>query len=422
MKLIWMAMLIWATPVNCAGAADSHVALSGDRLYFKDSGAAAEANPMPTGDVPASLAGRSLMRYRADLEAFRREFGGVREMPDVPFFQFGMGLRSKYLFKNGVLTRVPRGPEVRKWEMKESVILPSDYSVVITTTNGKEVRIVEDEDAVWIEEEGRRQALPGTQATVRLPVFVGHRYASILRVLHHEILINVIDGLPVPNFYVYKKPWYRDGAMMAMCLRETGNLAVIRDWIFGLHEPYDRNNAGETEADNLGQGLYLVSLISDKEHPLVPAILSELPRFEVTDQQGLYLKGRSDFADHPVYQTKWAKYGLRSLGLDDPYTVPAVADSYSSLFWMDYRDQHVAGVEAADRGFYPYLGWATDHFRGRKSSPISNRDYPLTWEIRASQADYSGMAIIDPTFVDQKTAAPHTWHAAEILLYLLEEE
>ena len=133
MKLIWMAMLIWAAPVNCAGAADSHVALSGDRLYFKDSGAA-EANPMPTGAVPASLAGRSLMRYRADLEAFRREFGGVREMPDVPFFQFGMGLRSKYLFKNGVLTRAPKGPEVRKWEMKESVILPSDYSVVITTT------------------------------------------------------------------------------------------------------------------------------------------------------------------------------------------------------------------------------------------------------------------------------------------------
>jgi len=302
------------------------------------------------------------------------------------------------------------------------VILPSDYSVVITTTNGQEVRIVEDEDGVWIEEEGRRQALPGTQAPVRLPVFVGHRYASILRVLHHEILINVIDGLPVPNFYVYKKPWYRDGAMMAMCLRETGNLAVIRDWILGLREPYDRNNAGETEADNLGQGLYLVSLISDKEHPLVPAILSELPRFEVADQQGLYLKGRSDFADHPVYQTKWAKYGLRSLGLNDPYTIPAVADSYSSLFWMDYRDQHVAGVEAADRGFYPYLGWATDHFRGQKSSPISNRDYPLTWEIRASQADYPGMAIIDPTFVDQKTAAPHTWHAAEIFLYLLEEE
>ncbi|UCD50601.1 MAG: hypothetical protein JSW27_24130, partial [Phycisphaerales bacterium] len=201
-----------------------------------------------------------------------------------------------------------------------------------------------------------------------------------------------------------------------------GNLAVIRDWILALREPYDRNNAGESEADNLGQGLYLVSLVADKDHPLVHAILSELPKLEVEAEQGLYLKGRSDFAEHPVYQTKWAKYGLRALSLDDSYTVPAIADSYSSLFWMDFRDRHVAGTEAANRTFYPYLGWATDHFRGQKLSPISNRDYPLTWETRASQADYPGMAVIDPTFVTRKTAAPHTWHAAEIFLYLLDQD
>lgn len=135
----------------------------------------------------------------------------------------------------------------------------------------------------------------------------------------------------------------------------------------------------------------------------------------------VYVKGRSDFADHPVYQTKWAKFGLRALGLPDPYVIPVVPDSYSSLFWMDYRDRHVVGVEAADRGFYPYLGWATDHFQRVKKSPISDQDYPLTWEIQASQADYRGMAAIDPVFVKQKTSVPHTWHAAEVFLYLLDE-
>ena len=74
------------------------------------------------------------------------------------------------------------------------------------------------------------------------------------------------------------------------------------------------------------------------------------------------------------------------------------------------------------RGRYPYLGWATDHFLGQKRSPISNRDYPLTWEIAASQARYEGMAIIDPVFVTQRTAAPHTWHAAEIFLYVLKQQ
>ena len=189
----------------------------------------------------------------------------------------------------------------------------------------------------------------------------------------------------------------------------------------GLTEVFDRNNAGETEADNPGQALFLLSLVSDKNHPLVPKILEALKRFEVKDTGGVYIKGRSDFADHPVYQTKWAKFGLRALGLPDPYVIPVVRDSYSSLFWMDYRDQHVVGAEATDRNLYPYLGWATDHFQRVKKSPISDQDYPLTWEIQASQADYQGMAAIDPVFVKQKTSVPHTWHAAEVFLYLLDE-
>ena len=36
-------------------------------------------------------AGERLSRYRTELAAFRREFGGTRDMPDIPFFQFGMG-------------------------------------------------------------------------------------------------------------------------------------------------------------------------------------------------------------------------------------------------------------------------------------------------------------------------------------------
>jgi hypothetical protein len=148
-------------------------------------------------------------------------------------------------------------------------------------------------------------------------------------VLHQEILVNVIDGMPVPNFFVYRKPWYRDGAMMGMCLRETGNLDLLRDWILGLREPYDGNNAGETEADNLGQALYLISLVADKSHPLTARVLAELPRFESEN----YIRGHSDFAQHPVYQTKWAKFGLAALGLPDPYQIPLLPDAYSALFW-----------------------------------------------------------------------------------------
>ena len=381
---------------------------------------AVTATQATTGDRTAGTELQALGLYRAELDAFRKEYGGGRDLPDVPFFQFGMGMRTKQLFRNGALRDPVTGTILRQWDATNTIIVPPEYAVFMATRSGGSVRVFEDEQGVWIDEQGRKALVEGTSRKLHLPAFEGHRYGSILRVLHHEILINLIEGRPVPNLYVYRKPWYRDGAMIAMCLKATGNLELIRDWVLGLTEPYDRNNAGQTEADNLGQVLFLVSCVADKAHPLVAKVLKEVPKFEVHDPRGVYIKGSSDFSEHPVYQTKWLKYGLRSLGLEDPYWIPSLADSYSSLFWMDYRDRHVAGTEAADRNLYPYLGWATDHFQRRKLSPISNRDYPLTWEMQASQANYAGMKVIDPVFAEQKIATPHTWHAAEVFLYLLD--
>jgi len=139
----------------------------------------------------------------------------------------------------------------------------------------------------------------------------------------------------------------------------------------------------------------------------------------VAGPNGKYLQGRSDFAEHPAYQTKWFKYGLAALRLPDKYTVPSVPDSYAALFWMGYRGNYAGGHDADDRVAYPYLGWACDHFHAVKKSPISNRDYPLTWEQNASQAHYEGMNLIAPVYARQRLATPHTWHAAEVFLYLL---
>ena len=85
---------------------------------------------------------------------------------------------------------------------------------------------------------------------------------------------------------------------------------------------------------------------------------------------------------------------------------------------MDFRSDHVIGRDADDRDRYPYLGWACDHFYHTRRSPIGNRDYPLTWEQRASQADYEGMRVVSPQYVSQRLATPHTWHAAEVFLYV----
>ena len=142
---------------------------------------------------------------------------------------------------------------------------------------------------------------------------------------------------------------------MAMVLEQTDNLHLIERWIKNLREPFDRNNAGHREPDNLGQALYLISLVADKSHPLVGTVLTTVKEF----QKDGYIIGLSDFAEHPVYQTKWLKFGLKCLGLKDGYTVPSVYDSYSSLFWMDYREQHLDGSRFSDELglLYPYLTW-----------------------------------------------------------------
>lgn len=367
-----------------------------------------------------AAAGVRRAEYRAELERFRNEFGGTRALPAHPFFLFGMGLRPKFLYKAGTLIQAESGAVFRQWEGAEEMIVPSDYAVVLRTKTGDIVRLQEDERGLWIEDRAGRERVPGTDRPVRLPRFDGFRFPQVMRVLHQELLVNVTPAGPVPNVFVYSRPWYRDGAMMAMAFERTGNLAVIRDWILGLCEPYDRNNAGETEADNLGQALFLVSLVSDARHPLVASVQAEVQKFEVVQGTNRFIRGRSDFAEHPVYQTKWLKYGLRSLHLPDPFTIPRMADGYSALFWMDYRDAHVPGRDADDRANYPYLGWACDHFHGQRRSPMSDRDYPLTWEAEASQARYQGMALVSDEYVTRKLAAPHTWHAAEVFLYLFE--
>ncbi|WP_373497170.1 hypothetical protein [Aquiflexum sp.] len=362
----------------------------------------------------------SLEKYRSQLTKIRAEFGEY-ELPKATFFLFGMGNREKLLYRDGSLISVHDQKILYRWDVIEEIIIPNDYSVFLTMHDGKRIAIFENEQGVFLEFDGKKETInEGTH--IVLDSFEGHPYSEVLKVLNHENLINIDNGLPLPNFFVYRKPWRRDAAMMAMCLEIAGNLDLIKDWVLELDEIYDFNNrskAGpEYEVDNLGQTLYLISLFTDASHPLVPKILEEAKRWERTHEGKLYLHGRTDFSEMPVYQTKWMKYGLRALGLPDPYDIPNIDCQYSSLFWMDYKDFHKP-VEGWRNDSYPYIGWARDHFYGLKQSPITAVDYPLTWEIGASQANYEGIRIVNDNYTNASCAAPHTWHTSEIFLYLI---
>ncbi|HUM06125.1 MAG TPA: hypothetical protein VLT90_11745 [Terriglobales bacterium] len=353
-----------------------------------------------------------LARYRTELQQLRRGRPAF-DLPRTSFFLFGMGPRPKFIYRSGKLIAWPSGDIVRQWEVQQETIVPPSYSVWLKTVKGK-IHISENESGVLIDENGERTVL--AQGHVSLPDFRNEQYPLVLRVLHHEILVNLVDGKPVPNFLVYPKPWYRDGAMMAMVLRRTGNIGLIRDWVMSLRDPYDHNNGGIREADNLGEVLFLISCVSDRNHPLVVQTLKEAESF----RKGNYIIGKTDFAEHPVYQTKWLKFGLRSLGLfDDSLFIPKTSDSYASLFWWGFPDAQIGPEFSADAAMkYPYLAWAQDHHRGGHTGPVSAAEYPLSWEADASQADYQGMSLISSDFTAHRLAAPHTWHAAEMFLLL----
>lgn len=367
----------------------------------------------------------TLEALRRQLVDFRSEFGGGNDLPDVPFFLFGMGNRPKFIYRDGLLKDALTGDTYRSWSISQQTIVPNAYAVKLRSTAGTPVRLYENEVGIFIQEGTQPAVLvEGSAIPLQLPEFSEYQYDQILKVLHHEILVNIVDSKPLPNFLVYDKPWRRDAAMMAMCLEKTGNLDQIKEWVLSLEEPYDYNNKmdgiPEQEADNLGQTLYLLSLFTDQNHPLVAKILEEVPSYEKKWLGVRYIEGRSDFEAHAAYQTKWLKFGLKRMGLDDPYQVPRINEGYNTLFWWDYQDPARENEQVEVWKDYPYISWAKDHYFGTRNSPISNKTYPLTWERNASQANYERIKMVDATYYLDSNASPHTWHAAEVFLYLME--
>ncbi|MDX2189241.1 MAG: hypothetical protein SFY32_05200 [Bacteroidota bacterium] len=357
----------------------------------------------------------ALAKYKVQLKELKQRNINEYTLPGVSFFLFGMGNRSKFIYVNGKLKEALTGKIIYQWDVKNELIVPNKYSVLLQLVNGKSVRIYENEKGLYINDESKTTEL--ASGDIKLPEFQNKKYSEILKVLHHEILINILDSKPLPNYFVYHKPWNRDAAIMAMVFKETGNLHLIKKWVMQLDNPFDYNNKGISEADNPGEVLYLLSLFTDKNNPLVISTLDSAQKFI----KGNHIEGKTDFGDRFVFQTKWMKYGLKSIGLPDNYEIPLQKeDNYSALFWWDYKDKHIykGRFNIIDSKDYPYLTWAEDHFYNETNGYVSNQIYPLSWEKNACCANYMPMQLIDPVYSELRLSVPHTWHASEMFLLL----
>lgn len=402
----------------------------------------------------SSCSKNELSHYKTSLESDKSQVyiqehnylkGLLFEMDfEVPrFFLFGMGRNQKMIYKNGALTDL-EGNIIHKWNVIHDEIYPNLYEVHLIAKGEKEedtrkeILIKEDSKGIWIYEDSIcRSAIEGEAnlQEICLPTFNGYKYPETLKVLLHEVLINIKDGIPYPNFLVYHKPFYRDAFIIALCLAATNNSHLIHEWIRNIDTIYDKL-AEINEADNLGELLYLISLLPEdkRNKKIIQDILDEANRISVIDSNGIcYIEGYTDGAILPIYQTLLLKYGIQKLQLIDSFQISNRYDYYTDLLWMAQEMHHPSAyynfkyqIKSLYKNYitkyfdYPYLNWAKAHYHRSTFAPWHKQLYPLSWEKFGNRADLKQMNIIDYQAADKKIIYPHAWCAAEMFLYLLE--
>ena len=356
------------------------------------------------------------LEYKAFSQKYQTKFVDIGE--DNYYF-FGMGNRKKFLFKDGKLTSLDNKKNLYEWDVKEYLIIPNEYMVILSTNQGDYIKIYENENGVFVKENDD-ELIEGTDIHIDLENFEGQEYQNMKKVLYSEILFNIKDSIPYPNIIVYDEPWYRDGAMVAMVLKQTDNVDLIEDWISSIEDVYDLQNGNNKEPDNLGELLYIISVSSDSHDELVSKIIAEAKKVANNNLDCYYLHGFTDGSYHDIYQNKWYNFGLESLKMDGKFKYDDIEDSYDALTWWDDKDSNVY-FESNISELYPYLSLAQYHKSGKGIIYLNRHLYPLSYEKEGSEANYENMEVVDGYYNTNKISPTHTWTASEFLLFLLDE-
>ncbi|MDD3341509.1 MAG: hypothetical protein PHN72_04920 [Bacilli bacterium] len=338
----------------------------------------------------------------------------------MQYYFFGLGNRTKLLFKEGKLINLEDNTVLKEWDTENYLVIPNLYSVILQTKDGKMIKIVEEETGIYVTENDKKTRLEGTETKLHLENFTKQKYAQVKKVLYSEILINIKNGEPLPNFLVYDSVWYRDAAMAAMVLKQTNNINLIQPFVDDVKEMYDKQNNGVEEADNLGELLYIVSASKKDKTTLVENIKKEASTLIHENKKGSYLNGSTDGGEHPLYQSLWYDLGMKAQKEKTTIKIKNVEDTYGSLAWWhkDVKKQWYGTNESAD---FPYLAYAQYHTIQMGKLTATSTLYPLSYESNGTEADYESLRVLNNSYVENKTSPTHLWTASEMLLFLLDE-
>lgn len=363
-----------------------------------------------------------------DLEVYLKEYTEflnttkaktINNINWLEYYFFGMANRRKLLFLEDKLLDISTGEVLYTFDVKELLLVPNKYEVLIQTKNNDFIKIYEDEEGIHYNKNNHDKIITGTSFKINLYSFTNQKYQNIKKVLYNEILFNIKDSKIYPNIIVYDKPWYRDAAITAMVLKQTNNTSLIADWVNNITEIYDKQNNGIAEPDNLGELLYLLSTQENINYDLVDKIEEEAERIATSNENGYYLFGQTDYSNQYLYQNLWYKLGIESVGRNFDFDISNLEDDYSKLAWWSTKTN-----TQEDMGYnelFPYLTTAYHHTLKTNKLVLNKNVYPLSWEQHASNADYSKMLFISDWYSNEEISPTHTWTASELLLYLLDE-
>lgn len=368
--------------------------------------------------------------YDGQLQALRGEYREF-SMTTPRFFLFGMGNRDKFVYRDYQLISLDNDSVVCRIEgAVADSIMPDLYQVAVKTREGLTV-IREDEHGIWMTSPTGNVQLSQRLCPLRLPTFDGMKYGKVLRVLHHEILLNIRDGRIYPNILVYKAPFLRDAFMGTLVLEKTGNTGLISDWMLQNDSIYDMQNR-MAEADNLGELLYMLSYIpTDSNLTLRQQLQAEIEK-QTTERGGRkFISGYTDGALNADYQTQILKAALAKNQMKDDYSSPPedARGDYEDLSWFTKGSSHSRSLSLRYKDLrfnfndspFPYLQWARCHFYDDHQAPFPQGRYPLSWEKRGGSAHFEGMTVISELSAQERICYPHVWTAAEMFLKLYGE-
>jgi len=335
--------------------------------------------------------------------------------PDCKYFIFGIGERPKYLYKEGLLIKLFTGDTIKKWSVIKEYYIPNKYKVILFTNFGKKIEIFEAPRGIMLNQSGFIMPIQGTEIPVNVPDFKLYPYSEIMKALYYDIIINIFESKPFTNFLTYNTPSIDDAAVIAITLKRNGNIDLIKKWYEGLHKSL---NVNYLKASELGQLLFLSTLFDNKNNRLNDMVLNAIPRFEINDTLGKYI---NDSTNMPVYSTKWLKYGLKELQIVNNYNVPAFDDKYAYLMWHDHKKVYFIDTSFVNsiNESLPYSGWAYKNYNKNFMPYISDQYYPLTYRINKININTPFIKYLPDACKNKNIIAPDSRHAAEILLYLM---